>query len=258
MKAGLNLFSLREQIKTESAFLATASQLKEMGYSYLQFSGAPFDAEMVARVSRESEMPVYLTHVPMERILHDTERLMEEHALFGCHNIGLGAMPKDAIVDEALCKGTIADLNEAGEKMKKNGFHFFYHHHHFEFFKHNGQTVFDYMIENAPAINFTVDTYWLQYGGVDVADFIGRLNGRIECVHLKDYTIDYSVDEAGKGSFKPRFCPVGDGTIDFQAAVAAARRSGARYFFVEQDNAVTFDDPFAQVERSIKYIQKEL
>lgn len=252
------MFSLREQIKTEGDFLATANRLKEMGYSYLQFSGAPFDAEMIKRVSEASGMPVYLTHVPMDRILNDTDKLMEEHALFGCHNIGLGAMPKDAIVDEALCKKTIAELNAAGEKMKQNGFNFFYHHHHFEFFKHNGQTVFDYMIENAPYINFTVDTYWLQYGGVDVADFIAKLNGRIECVHLKDYLIDHSLDEAGKISFKPRFCPVGDGTINFVAAVEQAKKSGAKYFFVEQDNAVTFDDPFSQVERSIQYIQKEI
>ena len=258
MNAGLNLFSLREQIKTEEDFLATANKLKAMGYSYLQFSGAPFDAEMIARVSRESGMPVHLTHVPMDRILNDTEKLMEEHALFGCHNIGLGAMPKDAIVDEVKCKETIAALNAAGEKMKQNGFNFFYHHHHFEFYKHNGETVFDYMIANAPYINFTVDTYWLQYGGVDVADFIGKLNGRIECVHLKDYLVDYSVDDAGKGHFKPRFCPVGDGTINFRAAVEQAKKSGAKYFFVEQDNAVTFENPFAQVERSIKYIQKEL
>ena len=243
MKAGLNLFSLRDQIKTEAEFLCTANKLKEMGYSYLQFSGAPFDAEMIKRVSEASGMPVHLT---------------EEHALFGCHNIGLGAMPKDAIVDEALCKKTIAKLNAAGEKMNQNGFHFFYHHHHFEFYKHNGQTVFDYMIENAPYINFTVDTYWLQYGGVDVVDFIGKLNGRIECVHLKDYLVDYSVDEAGKGHFTPRFCPVGDGTINFRGAVEQAKKSGAKYFFVEQDNAVTFDDPFAQVERSIQYIQKEI
>ena len=258
MNAGLNLFSLRDQIKTEGDFLATANRLKEMGYSYLQFSGAPFDSEMIERVSRESGMPIYLTHVPMDRILHDTDKLMEEHARFGCHNIGLGAMPRDVIVDEALCQKTIEELNAAGEKMKQNGFNFFYHHHHFEFYKHNGQTVFDYMIENAPYVNFTVDTYWLQYGGVSVVDFIEKLKGRIECVHLKDYLIDYTVEDTGKISFKSRFCPVGDGTIDFKSAVAQAKKSGAKYFFVEQDNAITFDDPFAQVERSINYIQKEI
>ena len=253
-EAGLNLYSLRNFIATEEDFLATANKLREMGYSYLQYSGAPFDAEKIKRVSEASGMPVYLTHVPMDRILGDTEALIEEHLRFGCKNIGLGAMPLDIIKDEALCKKTVEDLNRAGEIMAKSGSKFFYHHHHFEFFKHGGETVFDYMIKNAPYINFTVDTYWLQYGGVSVAEFIEKLSGRIECVHLKDYMIDYA---AGKG-FQPRFCPVGDGTIDFAGATAAAKASGARYFFVEQDNAPDFDDPLGQVERSINYIKKEL
>lgn len=252
--SGLNLFTLRNFISTEEAFLATAKRLKEMGYTYLQYSGAPFDADRIKRVSEESGMPVYLTHVPMDRILNDTEALVEEHARFGCKNIGLGAMPLDIIKDEALCKKTVEELNRAGEIMKKNGANFFYHHHHFEFYKHNGETVFDYMIKNAPAINFTVDTYWLQYGGVSVADFIEKLKGRIECVHLKDYKIDYTAE----GGFAPRFCPVGEGNIDFVLALKKAKESGARYFFVEQDNAPDFPDPFGEVERSIKYIKKEL
>lgn len=258
MKAGLNLYSLRHAIQTEADFLKTALKLKEMGYAYLQFSGAPFDAEMITRVSRESEMPVYLTHVPMERILEDTDRLMEEHASFGCYNIGLGAMPSRVIADEALCKKMIADLNKVGERMQKNGFQFFYHHHNYEFYKHGGETVFDYMIANAPYINFTADTYWLQYGGASVVDMLQKLKGRIACVHLKDYAMSCVKDEDGKIRYVPVFAPVGDGTIDFVAAVRAAKESGAAYFFVEQDNAPSFDEPFEQVKRSINYIQKEL
>ena len=256
MQAGLNLFSLRHKLKTEADFLETAMKLKEMGYAYFQFSGAPFDAEMIARVCQKTEIPVYLTHVPIDRILNDTEKLMEEHAHFGCRNIGLGMMPKTTILDELLCKQTVAELNAAAEKMAQNGFKFFYHHHDFEFYQHHGETVFDYMIKNAPSINFTVDTYWLQCGGVSVTDFIARLAGRIECVHLKDYRIAHAPEE--KRGFKPCMCPVGDGTIDFVSAIAAAKAGGAKYFFVEQDNAPSFDDPFAQVERSVRYLEKEI
>ena len=41
-------------------------------------------------------------------------------------------------------------------------------------------------------------------------------------------------------------------------ALEEAKKSGAKYFFVEQDNAPSFDDPFEQVGRSINYIKKEL
>ena len=253
MKAGLNLYSIRNLIKTEEDFSATAKKLKEMGYDYIQYSGGPYDPEVIKRVSEESGLPVVLTHVPMDRIINDTDKLMEEHASFGCYNIGLGAMPLDAIRDEKLCKETIAKLNDSGKRMAEKGFKFFYHNHHIEFYKHNGQTVFDYMIENAPYINFTADTYWLQYGGVDVLDYLEKLKGRIECVHLKDYTI---VDDGDW--FKPQFTSVGDGTINYGKIVPKLKEWGVKYFLVEQDNAATLPDTLAPIERSIKYIKNNL
>lgn len=257
MEAGLNLFTLRNKIANEKDYLETALKLRNMGYSYVQFSGAPFDADMITRVKKESGLDVVLTHIPMPRIIDDTDALMEEHARFGCKNIGLGMMPTNIIADEKACKEKIEALDAAGERMEKNGFKFFYHHHHFEFFKYGGESVFDYMIKNAKHINFTVDTYWLQFGGVNVCEYLKKLAGRIECVHLKDYHIESYIEDE-KTKFKPNFCPVGDGTIDFAAAIKAAKESGAKYFLVEQDNAPDFEDSFGQVERSIKYIREVL
>lgn len=254
MKAGLNLFSLRTKIRTEADFLTTALKLKQMGCDYLQYSGGPYDADAIARVAAASGMPVVLTHVPMDRILGDTEALMEEHARFGCQNIGLGAMPPSVIMDGALCRETVEKLNRAGETMQKNGFRFFYHHHHFELYKHDGQTVLDYMIGHAPHIHFTLDTYWLQYGGADIVDTVEKLHGRIGCVHLKDYRIEGRQTDT-QTTFTPVFAPVGDGTLPFGRIIEAMRAAGTEYFLVEQDNAADLPDPFAQVERSIRYLK---
>ena len=117
----------------------------------------------------------------------------------------------------------------------------------------DGQTVFDYMVENAPHINFTLDTYWLQYGGVDIGATVDKLKGRIGCVHLKDYMI---VKGQGPAGFEPRFAPVGDGNIDFAALLPRMRAAGAEYFLVEQDNAATLPDTMEQVGRSIRYIHQ--
>lgn len=257
MEAGLNLFSIRNYLETEESFLDAAEKLKEMGYSYLQYSGAAFDPDRIKRVSEASGLPVVLTHVPMDRILNDTDALMEEHARFGCTKIGLGMMPREVIVDEAACKKTVEALNCAGEKMRQNGFTFFYHHHHFEFLKYGEETVFDYIVNNAPDIHLTLDTYWLQYGGVDIPSTVARLKGRIECVHLKDYKI-YATMKDGKVLLDPSFAPVGDGTIDFATVVPVMKAAGTEYFLVEQDNASKMPDTLGQVERSIRYIRAKL
>jgi sugar phosphate isomerase/epimerase len=257
VNAGINLFSLRKLLGSEEGFLSTLRALANMGYSYLQISGAPWNAALFAKGSKEYGLPVYLTHAPMDRILNDTDALMKEHELFGCGNIGLGMMPVETVIDESACKACIERLNGAAERMKRNGFTFFYHHHHFEFFRHNGETVFEYMLKNAPSINFTADSYWLQYGGVTPESYFKKLRGRTACVHLKDYRIVCEQSDTG-ARLKPAFAPVGCGSLDFAAIVKAAKKAGAKYFFVEQDDACDYPDPLAQAEKSIRYIKENL
>jgi sugar phosphate isomerase/epimerase len=170
----------------------------------------------------------------------------------------MGMMPIDYVIDEKKCKETIEKLNDAAMRLGKNGFKFFFHHHHYEFFKHNGQTVFDYMIENAPYINFTLDTYWLQYAGVDVCDFIEKVKGRIDCVHLKDYMITCKQEENKPTELVPLFCPIGDGLMNFKKIARKLEECGAKFYFVEQDNAALLPDTLEQVSRSADYIIKNL
>lgn len=257
MKFGLNLYSIRNYLQDEGTFTDTAIKLREMGYDVLQFSGAPFDADLITRVSRASGLPVVLTHVPMDRILDDTDALMEEHSRFGCTRIGLGAMPIKYMADENEFKAAVERFERAAEKMSANGFAFFYHNHYQEFRKMGDITLLEYMLQNAPHINFTLDTYWVQYGGASVLDYVKKLKGRIECVHLKDYMVKFSISEDGKISAAPIYAPVGDGNIDFKTIIPEMQKSGTKYFIVEQDNAADLPDPLGQVERSIKYLKGE-
>ncbi len=257
MKYGLNLFSILNKIKTPEALLQTAGELKEMGYSFLQMSGVNHTPETVRRVVDEVGMPIVLTHMPMPRIIGETEALMEEHASFGCKYIGLGAIPAPEIADQDKCKAHIEALEAAAEKMEKNGFRFFYHHHHFELSRMGDETVLEYMLRTAPHIHFTLDTYWLQYGGVNVLEYLKKFEGRCECIHLKDFAVRPKLGEDGAfQGFEPTIVPVGDGNINFPAVVEAAKAAGAEYFLVEQDTAFKLPDTMEQVRRSANYLNK--
>lgn len=257
MEAGLNLFSIRTLIGSEKDYLETSVKLRDMGYSYVQFSGAPYDCEMIKRVSDKSGLAVRLTHVPLDRIVGDTERLMREHELFGCHSIGLGMMPTDCVDDFDKLRTLTESLQKSAAAMKRAGFTLNYHNHHMEFYKYDGEhTVFEYLIENAPDMHFTYDTYWVHFGGKDELSYIDNIRGRAECIHLKDYRIEKSDD--GPCGYAPVFAPVGSGNLDFAAIVKAAKSAGAEYFFVEQDNAVDYPDPLEPVAQSIRYIREKL
>ena len=251
MEFGLNLYSVRDLIKTEDGYLNTIKSLKEMGISYVQYSGADFIPERIEKVSNITNIPTILTHVSMDRIINDTFQLMKEHDMFGCKNIGLGAMPQNIIKDKNELFKTIQALDKAGKVMKDTGFKFFYHNHHFEFYKYDGKTILDYIIENTENINITLDTYWVQYGGGDIIDYVRKLKDRIECVHLKDYMITKTEDN----KLEPKFAPLGDGNLNFKRIIDEMKKSNVKYFLIEQDNAVDFENPLEQIERSTKYLK---
>lgn len=254
MKAGLNLFSVNKLIQTESGLIDTLIKLKEMGYDFVQFSGAKYDCEMLQRAVKESGLPIVLTHVPFDLIVSDPIKLLEEHRSFGCSNIGLGAMPFQYQANEKVWKEKILELNSAAEKIAKAGGKFFYHHHHFEFTRFStGETVLEFIKKNAPYINFTLDSYWLQYGGQNVENFADDIIGRVECVHLKDYQIECINNDTYE--FKPNFAPVGNGVLNMPKIIDKWAKAGAKYFLVEQDNASSFDDVLGQVKISIDYLK---
>lgn len=255
---GLNLYSVRNLISTEEDFLNTAKKLKEMGYSFFQYSGAAYDPERIKRVTEEVGTPIRLTHMDRDRILNETEKVCEENLYFGNRNIGLGAMSWDIITDEKKCKEYIEKYNKAGEIMQKMGCKFFWHHHNFEFYPHNGQTVMDYVIDNAPYINFTLDTYWLQMGGVNIIEYLEKLKGRIGCVHLKDFKTKFYIDDKEMPRFEPEIESVGYGVMNFQSIIDKMREVGVEHYFVEQDNAADLPDTLHLVERSIQYLKKEI
>lgn len=252
MEIGLNLYSVRNLIETEEAYEKTTETLREMGYAYVQYSGGPFDAERIRRVREKTGMPVVLTHAPLDRILGDTDALMREHESFGCRRIGLGYLPV-AYDDEKAWKKKIDDLERVARIMQERGFTFFYHNHQHEFLRFGGQTIFNYMIENAPHVHFTLDTYWAHLGGEDVLRLAEKLTGRIECVHLKDYKM-----QAENGEVRPHFAPLGCGNLDFRAIVQNMRAAGTRYFLVEQDDAALLPDTLEQVRISAQYATEVL
>ena len=254
MEYGLNLFSIKSLLTSEKALTDVIIKLREMGYSFVQFSGMAFDGEMLKRVVKTTNTPIVLTHVPYELIVNETEKTVTDHLSFGCRNIGLGAPNVSMCKDEKSWKNFIDVLQKTAEKINGLGANFSYHNHHFEFLKFSdGETVFDYMIKNAPNVNFTLDSYWIQYGGCNPETFADKVKGRIECVHLKDYMIFGDHDKIW--DFKNVFAPIGDGNLNFKTIIKKWKKDGAKYFLVEQDNASDFENPLEQVKRSIDYLK---
>lgn len=123
-------------------------------------------------------------------------------------------------------KALATTLNTLGQKCKDAGLELLYHNHDFEFNKDDeGNVVLDYLLENCDKsiVNFQMDLYWVTKAGKDPLEYFERYPGRFKIWHVKD------MDEQG------RFAPVGNGKIDFKRILAKKKKSGMKYYYVEQD-----------------------
>jgi sugar phosphate isomerase/epimerase len=92
------------------------------------------------------------------------------------------------------------------------------------------------------------DTYWIQYGGGDPVAWCEKLSGRLPLLHLKDFAIDAEDNIA--------MCEIGAGNLDWPRIVAAAERSGCRWYIVEQDTCP--GDPVDSLAQSYRYLASEI
>ena len=228
MKLGAQLYTVREFMKTQDAFADTVRKIAAIGYKYVQVSGAAdAPAYLVKKMKDETGIEVIITHSPADRILYDTDKLIEEHISYGAKAIGIGSIGNYSHDREGYLR-FCADYENAAKKIKDAGLVFCYHNHRFEFEKYDGKTGIEIILENSDpsALKLTFDTYWAVAGGVDPCKFIADHGDRIFCTHLKDMTVKED---------KQTMIEVGDGNMNFPAILDTCRKNGIEYHFVEQD-----------------------
>lgn len=233
MKLGFTLYNFHSIIKTLDDLDTVLARLEEMGVDTVQVSGIGHLSNYdVARLCKKHNMEVCVTHLSYDRIINDTEAVIDEHNALGCKTVGIGAIG-EAYRDEEGIKRFAAELKPAVEKLKAAGMNFAYHNHQFEFMKYsNGKTGFQMLTELDPElISFIFDTHWAQTGGVNPADYIRQLGKRISVCHFKDYRIVKNP----VGEHIRDFAEIGTGNLDLDDCYRACRDTGIEYIIIEQD-----------------------
>jgi hypothetical protein len=130
MKLGAQFFSLRARCKTAEGIKECFSAMKNIGYEIAQMSAIwPQDPYFLKECSEEFSLPITCTHAPLDRILNDTDKLIEEHRIFGCPVIGLGMMPKEHLESIEGARSFREKLKTPIAKIKDAGMRSAYHNH---------------------------------------------------------------------------------------------------------------------------------
>ena len=139
-------------------------------------------------------------------------------------------------------------LNKAGEICKSIGNKLAYHNHDFEFADKGGETGLSILMKNTDPklVSFELDIYWVKKSGNDPLTLFKQYPGRFHMWHIKDMD----------NTEKKFFTEVGNGVIDWKPIFAAAKQSGLKYYFVEQD--VCPGPPIESITKSIQYLKKNI
>ncbi|MDR2569542.1 MAG: sugar phosphate isomerase/epimerase [Oscillospiraceae bacterium] len=183
---GAQLYTVREFTQNERDFEETARKVADIGYKTVQVSGiGAIPAQVVADVLAAHDLKCVITHTNPARIKDDTKAVIEEHKLMGANYIGIGMMQEEYRGSSAGVKQFVKDYSPAIKMIGDAGMKFMYHNHDFEFGKMDGRRVIEYLMDCSD-IGFTLDTYWVQAGGGDPAEWLRTLKGRVDVIHVKD------------------------------------------------------------------------
>ena len=253
-KLGLQLYTCRDYFKDEEFADLTLKKIAAAGYSEAHTAGRyGFTPEKFNELTKKNGIQIIGTHYDYNKILHAPEETMEIHKLYGTTNIGIGGMPGEARQSLDALKSFIADFNKAAEGYAKYGFKLTYHNHNFEFLRIDGnKTLMDYLYEglDKDTVSFVLDTCWVMAACSDLREWMEKLAGRIDILHLKDVQLKYNTQLYGT------MTEVGSGFVDWKDVLETAEKIGVKHYVVEQDANFITGNPFDSIKMSADYLKQ--
>lgn len=163
-------------------------------------------------------------------------------------------LPKDQWTSLDGFHKAAKQFNEWGKRAQAQGQRFAFHNHNYEFKNFDGKTGYEVLLaETDPSLVWLeMDCYWITQSGNNPVEMLRKLGERVKMVHLKDRKPDVPTSQVMDDA-AGQFTPVGKGTLDWRAILAAAQRLGVEHYFVEQDHSD--GPPLQAVKESYRYLR---
>lgn len=221
---GLQLWSIKEELEKE--FKDTLKKVAEIGYDGVEFAGYGGLSSMELReLLSELGLKACGSHVSLRELTENIDEVIEYSLEIGNKYI---ICPYAEFNSKEDVLELAAKLNVIGEKCRDKGLICGYHNHAHEFSEFNGEYILDiiYKATDDSLVKAELDTYWVEYAGVNVVDYIKKHCGRFDLIHLKDMQIIGDTKQSTE---------VGNGLMDFPSVIREAEKQGARWLIVEQE-----------------------
>jgi len=253
------LYTVRDYTTTAADFVASLKKIADIGYPAVQLSAVgamngknpEVDAVTAGRMLADHGLQCIATHRPWDQLRDATDKEIEFHQAIGCDFAAIGGIPRTYACSLDGYRQFVQDAIPVIEKLKAAGIRFGHHNHSTEFFRPAGQdlTLEDVLIDEAPSdLMLELDLYWIENAGLNCANILKRLPGRVPVIHIKD-------KEVVEGTNETRMAPIGEGNLEWDRILPACRAAGVIWFAVEQDQC--FRDPFDCLKSSFDFLRSK-
>ncbi len=228
-KAGIILNTLKEDIKKDH--VGTLEKLAKLGYKYIESSPVGEDPKAYAQLLKDLGLKTVSSGSSISNLEKDLDKYIRNAHLLRQKYI-VAYWPWHSSADNLThdeCMQTAENLNQLGEKLKKEGLAFAWHNHDKEFADIGQDRLpVDYLMQETDpsVVNMQMDLYWVFKGGADPVALINKYPGRFPLFHVKD--MDGTPE-------KNKAC-VGAGILDFSRIFKVSKKAGLKYPIVEQES----------------------
>ena len=250
---GLELWTVRREL--EEDFVGTLKKVAAIGYKSVEmFSFYDRRASEIRRILGDIGLTCPSAHYVTPMMKSGWEKHIEYAG-----EVGIQYMVC-AILDPSERRSLddyrkLADLfNKVGEQCKKAGIQFAYHNHNFEFKSYGGVLGYDELLRRTDPdlMKLQMDCFWVTHAGRDPVAYFRRLGERIHLLHIKDL----KAGNPPTTTMDPRvglFAEVGRGEINWTRIFNAARNTGVKHYYVEQDECER--PPLESIKISYDYLE---
>ena len=255
---GIQLYTLRDALSKDAA--GTLKKVAEAGYKQVELFGFP-NCQPLIDGAKAAGLAINSAHFEWDCVINPKDDAMSDFQkiIARAKELGIGNLVIPYLQDNVRktlddYKRIAANANKAAALTKAAGIQLSYHNHAFEFQpKEGGKTGYDIFIEEfSPDMQFEIDVFWIKVGGLEPADLIAKLSGRVSQLHLKDLKPGLKLPEYGSIP-QDAFKELGNGMIPMEPIIEAAAKAGVKHCHVEQDHS---PDPLASIKRSVDYLAK--
>ncbi|HEX7457227.1 MAG TPA: sugar phosphate isomerase/epimerase [Ginsengibacter sp.] len=245
---GLQLYTVRDDMKKDPA--GTLKRLAEMGYKNVEHAGYHdrkfygYSIPDFKNLLNDNGLKMASGHNPLTSKQWDKSKndFTDEwkYTIEDAAAAGLKYMISPG-VDESLCKNMddfkfYMDMhNKTGELCKKAGIHFAFHNESYEFNHNLGNTVlYDLLLQltDKSLVAQQIDIGNMYEPGGRPLNYLKKYPGRFLLMHVKD-ELKRNTPEQNGNIYENTL--VGKGIIGVKDVVDFARKSGTKYFIIEQE-----------------------